>query len=103
MILGIDLGTTKTAAVLYDPAKPAESRAESAVHHAALPAAPGRAEQDMETLVESVRKLLNRFSVAKLAGVEAVGLTGQMHSILLRNETECSPVITWRDLSLIHI
>lgn len=97
MILGIDLGTTKTAAVLYDPAKPAESRAESAVHHAALPAAPGRAEQDMETLVESVRKLLNRFSVAKLAGVEAVGLTGQMHSILLRNETECSPVITWQD------
>ena len=40
MILGIDLGTTKTAAVLYDPATPAESRAESAVHHAALPAAP---------------------------------------------------------------
>ena len=35
MILGIDLGTTKTAAVLYDPAKPAESRAESAVHQAA--------------------------------------------------------------------
>lgn len=25
MILGIDLGTTKTAAVLYDPATPAES------------------------------------------------------------------------------
>ena len=35
MILGIDLGTTKTAAVLYDPATPAESRAESAVHHSA--------------------------------------------------------------------
>lgn len=97
LTLGIDLGTTKTAAVLYDPAAPGTGRALSVEHHAALPAPAGYAEQDAGKIHDSVLRLLSGFSPEELARVEAIGLTGQMHSLLLWNEKEVSPVITWQD------
>lgn len=96
--LGIDLGTTKTAVVLYDPETPdASGRARSREHHAARPAAPGFAEQDAGKIYDSVLLLLAEFPRKELARVEAVGLTGQMHSVLLGRDDEVSPIATWQD------
>ena len=96
--LGIDLGTTKTAVVLYDPETPdASGWARSREHHAALPAAAGFAEQDAGKIYDSVLQLLAEFPREELARVEAVGLTGQMHSVLLGCGTDVSPIVTWQD------
>ncbi len=94
MILGIDLGTTKTAAVLYDPVFPEQTIAVSLEHKAALPGAAGCAELDWKRLQESVSGVLEQLP---LAGITAIGLTGQMHSAMLWSHKEISPVITWQD------
>ena len=58
LTLGIDLGTTKIAAVLYDTENPETGCSASAEHHAASSCAPGCAEQNAEIKYESVLRLL---------------------------------------------
>ena len=97
LTLGIDLGTTKVAAVLYDPDASGAGRAVSTEHHAALPTAPGHAEQDGEKMYAAVLRLLAELPPRELGRVEAVGLTGQMHSVILWSGGELSPAVTWQD------
>lgn len=97
LTLGIDLGTTKTAAVLFDAGAPDAAQALSAEHRAALPSAPGHAEQDVSAICSSVLHLLRQFPPDRLARVDAIGLTGQMHSVLLCRGDEASPLVTWQD------
>ena len=97
LTLGVDLGTTKVAAVLYDPDASGAGRAVSTEHHAALPAAPGHAEQDGEKMYAAVLRLLAELPPRELGRVEAVGLTGQMHSVILWSGGELSPAVTWQD------
>lgn len=97
LTLGIDIGTTKTAAVLYDSAAPEMCRAVSEAHRAALSTAPGLSEQDAEKMYAAVLRLLAEFPPSELARIEAIGLTGQMHSVVLWSDSEVSPIVTWQD------
>lgn len=97
LTLGIDYGTTKNAVVLYDPDDPQDFHAVSAPHHAAVETPEFRAEQDFNKVWRSVLELISRLPAEKLAQVRAVGLTGQMHSVVCWNDAEISPVITWQD------
>ncbi|MGN0873458.1 MAG: sedoheptulokinase [Victivallales bacterium] len=97
LTLGIDLGTTKTAAVLYDPEKPEAGCAVSAEHHAASSCTPGCAEQNAEIMYEAVLRLLAELPSRKLTQIKAIGLTGQMHSVVLWNGSAVSPIVTWQD------
>lgn len=99
LTLGIDLGTTKIALVLFHPHSPEKNRILSRASGAALPGAPESAQQDYRKMEETVFDLLSQFPRQELERVGAIGVTGQMHSVVLWNETEISPVTTWQDRS----
>ena len=94
--LGIDLGTTKAAAVIVaeDGALLAVS---GAPHHADLPAEPGGADQDVRRILDCARAEINRLPAELRRTVGAVGITGQMHSVLLGGGGKLSPLTTWQD------
>jgi sedoheptulokinase len=98
MFLGIDVGTGKTAAAIVgeDGRTVAVS---SLPHRAELPAGPGRFEQDPQALLASARAAVRGLPEAARALVKAVGLTGQMHGVLLLDGAgrAVSPLVTWQD------
>ena len=94
--LGIDLGTTKVAAVLLREDHTTSAVA-SMAHGAALPAEPGGAEQNVEKIFDCVAALLARLPAAELQNLSAIGVTGQMHSVLLGGPQGITPLITWQD------
>ena len=95
--LGIDLGTTKVAVVIV------ENRhllaAESAPHHAAVSLSdPDAAEQDVNKIFRCVKQLIARFPDDLCHEIQAVGITGQMHSIMFTGKNgEFSHLTTWQD------
>ncbi len=98
LALAIDLGTTKTAVVLRDPEHPDADAAWSAPHGADRAAPDGESVQDMDRLVASVAGCLARLPPDRLARVRAVGLTGQMHSLVFGADGGAhGPLVTWRD------
>ena len=95
--VGIDLGTTKVAVVVYDSRNGLEE-AVSAAHHAARKCGDPRAfEQDPEKILNCVTELLARLPAPQRSAAAAVGITGQMHSLLLRDGKRVSELITWQD------
>lgn len=94
--LGIDLGTTKVAAVLIREDRSAIA-AVSMAHAAALPAEPGGAEQNVSKILDCVGTLLSRLPAEELQSLSAIGVTGQMHSVLLGNNEGITPLVTWQD------
>ncbi len=96
--LGIDIGTSKTAAVVIDGS--GKTIASGSMTHAAdLPAGPGLSEQDPAALLESARLVVAGLPAGARGRVAAVGLTGQMHGVLLldaRGEP-VGPLVTWQD------
>ena len=97
LTLGIDYGTTKNAVVIYDSENPQNVIAASAAHHAALERPAGIAEQDFNKVWSSILDLIAQLPQEALAQVRAVGLTGQMHSMVCWNDEKISPVVTWQD------
>jgi sedoheptulokinase len=95
--LGIDIGTSKTAAVILDEAGQTRGVA-SVLHGADIPAGPGRSEQDPAALFGSIVTALAMLGPA-VRQVAAVGVTGQMHGVMLLNaEGEpVGPLVTWQD------
>jgi sedoheptulokinase len=98
MFLGIDIGTSKTAAVLLNEENTIEAVA-SAQHEADLPARPGRHEQDATRLLEAAWGAVKSLPRDLLRKTAAVGVTGQMHGILLLDGRRkiLTPLITWQD------
>ena len=98
MLLGIDIGTTKTAAVIVD-AEGGVLAAASHAHGAALSVPAGRAEQDPAQLLHSAWAAVGELPADLRRAVSAVGLTGQMHSVVLldRHGDPLTPLITWQD------
>src|SRR5512145_2431520 len=80
--LGIDIGTSKIAAVILDPAGSVLAIA-SRPHHAALAGPPGRFEQDPRKLYSVAREVVRELPEPIRAQVRSIGLTGQMHGVLL--------------------
>jgi sedoheptulokinase len=98
MLLGIDIGTTKTAAVIVAPDGAVMASA-SATHQADLPAPVGRSEQDGIALLQSAWQCIRELPVNLRAQVQAVGVTGQMHGVLLLDAAgkPVGPLVTWQD------
>lgn len=95
--LGIDLGTTKVAAVIYDQTDQVLAAAGMA-HHAAVPTGDANAfEQDVESIMQCVDRVVTQLPLELRQEVSAVGITGQMHSLLLKNRTQVSHLVTWQD------
>ena len=98
MFLGLDLGTTKVAAVIVDAGGSLRSAA-SRPHGADLPALAGRSEQDAEALLAVAWRLAAGFPAELRARVRAIGVTGQMHGLSFVDFAgrPVSPLFTWQD------
>jgi sedoheptulokinase len=98
MILGIDIGTGKVAAVVVDAAGAVVASAARA-HHADLPRPAGRAEQDVGKLLAAVGAVVRELPEQLRRQVRAVGVTGQMHGVALVDAAgePITPLITWQD------
>ena len=96
LTLGIDLGTTKAAAVIVDEKRNLLA-VTGAAHNAALATVAGGAEQDVAKIFVCVENILNQLPENLRRLIAAVGITGQMHSVLLGNISTISPLVTWQD------
>ena len=95
--LGIDIGTTKCAAVCFDTSTGKLLEARSFAHHADQPCPAGGSEQDVRQLLDCVVKTVRSLPEDMKALVTAVGVTGQMHSVMGQTATGCHPLVTWQD------
>ncbi len=97
LFLGIDIGTTKVSAAVA--ARDGSFHAAGAAdHNAALPRPEGFFEQDFAIIDEAVRKALAALPPDALGKVAAVGVSTQMHSLLLgKRGGEVSSCVTWQD------
>ena len=98
MHLGIDIGTTKVAAVAAD----SEGRicgVASRPHGADRPAPPGYAEQDARALLETTWAVVRELPADLRRRASSVGVTGQMHGVALLDGSgqTVSPLVTWQD------
>ena len=97
--LGIDVGTTAVKALVVDESGGVVGEAESPLNVSAP--RPGWAEQDphewWEGTVNAVRGASARAGVRE---VEAIGLSGQMHSLVLLDKADrvLRPAILWNDV-----
>lgn len=98
-ILGIDLGTSKVACVLYDPSARKPLALSSVPHDSALEAGSNRSEQEVAGIFNAVKRCLEKLPLEDRARVLAVGVTGQMHGVVRWNGEEglLSPLVTWQD------
>jgi sedoheptulokinase len=98
MYLGIDIGTSKTAAVILDHQGKIVAL-DSHSHGADLPAPPGHHNQDPRGLLESAWDLVAQLPLTMKKEVMAIGVTGQMHGCLVLNEKgePLTPLINWQD------
>lgn len=97
-LLGIDIGVVKTAVVLIDAEMRSPVSSLHMTHNAGIAcAAPGFAEQDMRKIEDSIRKLIMAVSADAKERICSIGVTGQMHSVMLWNDFERSNIITWQD------
>ena len=98
MYLGLDLGTTGMKGVVLDEAQEVLAQA-----HAGLTVSrpkDGWSEQDPEAWVDATRSVLSDLARdADLAGVEGIGLSGQMHGATLvgADDRAIRPSILWND------
>ncbi len=98
MILGIDIGTSKIAAVIVG--EDGETAALSAkVHGADLPTEPGLSEQDPRKLLDAAAAVVRELPEQHRRSLRSVGLTGQMHGVLLLDARgqPITPLVTWQD------
>ena len=98
LFLGIDIGTTKVAAVIAD-GEGGVRAAVSRVHEADLPAPTGRAEQDAGVLLDAAWAVVRELPEALRQRVGGIGVTGQMHGVVLVDAASVpvTPLITWQD------
>ena len=97
MILGIDIGTSKTAAVITDGDKLLASA--SRVHLAERDSAPGQLEQGVKGLLRSAHQVVQDLPAEARQLVRAVGVTGQMHGVTVLDAggDPLTPLIAWQD------
>ena len=97
IVLGIDRGTTKAAAVLLDLERDEVLASQSAPHHATLAAPAGYAEQDPQAILDTAFQLIKALPVELRREVAGIGVTGQRHSVTGWNAKTMFPLITWQD------
>jgi sugar (pentulose or hexulose) kinase len=97
MLLGLDIGTSSTKALLLDPR--GDAVAEASASYAVEHPAPELAETDPARWWEAVVAAVGELPAEARAAVRAVGLSGQMHGVVLArgDGTPVRPAILWLD------
>jgi sedoheptulokinase len=97
-LLALNAGTTTLTAIAWDPERQVVTNSLRQRNDAALPAPPGRAEQDAGRLRRLAWNLLAQ-AAAGQRSVEGIVLTGQMHGLLCLDARgdPLTPLITWQD------
>ena len=102
-VLGLDVGTTTVSGVIVDTSDGrlvarAGSEHRADVLHTA-PDQAGWAEQDPDRLDDAARQVLADLAAAAGPDVAAIGLTGQMHGLLLLDGDgqPLGNLVTWQD------
>ena len=96
--LGIDIGTSKIAVVIMDSTTRQILDCSSIKTEAEIAAVQaGFAEQDVEKIIQTLYKAVSSFSSDLRRQVTAIGVTGQMHGVMLWNDKTTSPLYTWQD------
>lgn len=99
-VCGIDMGTSKVAAVAINARTGQPVAAASSPHHAAVPGLPtGYDEQDVGELLEATFTVVHDLGPDALARTRAVGVTGQMHGVLVAGADgrALTHLVTWQD------
>jgi sedoheptulokinase len=98
MFLGIDVGTSKVAAVIIDGGRRVIASA-SREHGADIRGSPGRSEQDVQAIFAAALLTVQELPPNLRRQVQAVGVTGQMHGVVVLDEHRAplTPLITWQD------
>lgn len=100
MILAIDVGTSVTKVLVFD--KNGRVRATSHVSYPTRRPQPGWAEQDPDSwwlaICQAMRAITHRSRASKV-NIEGIGLTGQMHGLVLlgRSGKPLMPCLIWMD------
>ena len=97
MYLGIDIGTTSTAAVIYDSKTLKPIHIKSKVHNAGSIQPNGHAEQSVSVHESTLKKVISELPEELLKEIKGIGITGQMHGVLFFNDKKESPLYTWQD------
>ena len=101
LTLGIDIGTTKVAAAIADPIQRVVLESASLEHSADIPntRVPGSSEQSVDVIFAAVQKALSTLSKEARQRVGAIGVTGQMHGVVLFDQAMNihSSLVTWQD------
>ncbi len=98
--LGLDIGTSAVKAVIVDETETVLAEGEEALTISRP--GPGLSEQDAQDWLTAVEKILSRWHPGQrsvLAGVEGIGLSGQMHGSVCLDASDqpVLPVILWND------
>ncbi|MEW4526527.1 FGGY family carbohydrate kinase [Maioricimonas sp. JC845] len=99
LVLALDLGTTSVAAVAVNESGDVV-RTVQRPHHAQVEGVPaGHAEQNPERITSTAIDVLKELAADLPETPHALGLTGQMHSVILldRDRRPLSNVVTWQD------
>ncbi|MDD5483087.1 MAG: FGGY family carbohydrate kinase [Kiritimatiellae bacterium] len=94
--IGIDIGTGKAAVVAIDTGGALRDSA-SVKTKADIPVPEGRSEQNAAAILEAVGRAVKSIDPEIRRRISAVGITGQMHGMILWNDEEASPLYTWKD------
>ena len=97
--LGIDIGTSKVAAVLIDEDSKTPLAISSKSTNAEIEGKPSCAEQDVSQIISVVDQCVLALPRDQREQVAAIGVTGQMHGVLLWNSgsEKTSRLVTWQD------
>jgi xylulokinase len=98
MLLGIDLGTGSVKALLLDA--DGAVRAESSQAYPIQSLKPGWAETDPDVWWNAVANVVRQVLASSPHRVEAIGLSGQMHGVVLADKEgqPLRPAILWADM-----
>src|SRR3954454_11900857 len=96
-MLGVDIGTTSTKAVAFDPDGTALAEAEAG--YPLLEPEPGHAVQDPESVLAAVEAAVHELRGALGAPIAGISVSGAMHGLLALDDEDrpITPLITWAD------
>jgi sedoheptulokinase len=101
LLLGVDIGTTKLCVIALDGKTGKIHTVRSAPNRGADDGCMDDFEQSPSSIMESVFSLIGEVasSLPDGAKVDAIGVTGQMHGVLLASKEgkPQGPLVTWRD------
>ncbi|MBN8192260.1 gluconokinase [Bacillus sp. NTK074B] len=96
-MIGVDIGTTSTKAVLFNKQGKAIHR--HGIEYPLHTPTPGTAEQDPEEIFQAVMKCIKEVAVSTKETISFVSFSSAMHSLILvdENDQPLTPSITWAD------